>query len=280
MAEEGKLGDPGEGNKGQASENVSFEIDGKTHQLTSEEAKTLFQEKATVTQQGQKNAVIIQAADKYGITPEQYVEQAEGGFTRLQGLVTEGILNEEGEINQSVLKGKEVIPPTPARISVGGAVPDWASPEVQEERLSKAVAKALGPLTDRIGHMEEDQARTNRTEVETRIITKHPGLDTEDIARLFVRTRNDRNKTIWGHAEEMAKEKADKVTAIQQAYAKKMGIDVEAFEERNKLKDQEPGIRSAGIVGKLKLSFKKGKDKLTPRAALEEDMRQQEILRQ
>ncbi len=279
MAEDGKPGDPGEGNRGQASENVSFEIDGKTHQLTSEEAKTLFQEKATVTQQGQKNAVIVQAADKYGITPEQYVEQAEGGFTRLQGLVTEGILTDEGEINQSVLKGKEVILPAPPGRTTG-TVPDWASPEVQEERLNKAVVKALGPLTDRIGLMEEDQARTNRTEVETRIITKHPELDTEDIARLFVRTRNDRNKTIWGHAEEMAKEKVGKVKAIQLAYAKEMGIDVKAFEERNKLKDQEPGTRSAGIVGKLKLSYKKGKDSITPRAALEEDMRQQELLRQ
>ena len=261
----------GDSDKSQATDKIVFEVDGEKHQLTAEEARALYQERATVTQQGQKFGSLLKIAEKYGLDPEDLGEQADGAFNRLASLVEQGILTETGDVKQAMVKQADISPsPVQARSS--------SDSDASEERFMKIVEKALGPLATRLGTIEEDQARMIRMDVEDRIIAKHDNLDAEDVSRLFARARADRGKTIWAHAEEMSKAKNTQKEILRAEVAQELGISLEEYDKRNKLKEQDSKGLIAGVLAGRKLSFKKGEGRITPGQAWQEARKQEDLV--
>ena len=89
----GREQEKGEAQESGAQSTEAIEIDGR--KFTVDDVKGL-QKSATQAQQVAK--VLAEAAGKYDMGPEDYVNQAEGAFALASKLVQEGIINERGEV--------------------------------------------------------------------------------------------------------------------------------------------------------------------------------------
>jgi len=264
MPDEGKT----QGSSEKSSAGVTaleVDLDGEKKSISAAEAVTMLKERASITQQGQKVASIVKKAELYGIEPDELLNQAEGAFDKLNELIRLGLINKEGEV-LAASPGRE----TPPRVEPPPRFSPGSSQEVHEEKFLGIVQKALEPLVHRLGTLEEDSARVIRRSVENEIVAKHPDLDDEDVARLFARARLDRSKNIWQHAEDMSGKKTSSREKMKQEWAKELGINLDEWKERNKLKEQDARAISAGVVGERKLSFKKGEGRVTPGQAMAE----------
>jgi len=273
MTEEQKA--EGSSEEGKAPAALEVELDGEKRQVTAQDAVSLLKEQASVTQQGQKLASVLKMAEKYGIDPKDLMEQADGAFSRIHELVEMGVLDKEGNVLVGEKGGKAK---TETPLYTESPQGFTGGKEISEDRFLGIVEKALNPMAERLRLLEEDNARLVRMKVEGDLMSKHPELDAEDVARLFARTRMDRSKNIWDHAKEMAEGKKSSKQKMKEELAKELGVDLKQWNERNALKEQDAKAISAGVLGGKRVSFKKGKDTITPGAAFQEWMRRKQLL--
>jgi len=127
------------------------------------------------------------------------------------------------------------------------------------EKTLKIVESALGKLDDlgnRLRAIEQDQAAILRDQITSRVIKRYPSFTEDNVSELLVRASKDARRSLWDHAEDYNKDLGTRQEQLEQAVAKKYGIDLEAA--RNKLKETgAEGGASAMFQGK-KFSFGKG----------------------
>jgi len=265
--ESGAQGDPPSGGNAGAEGKLAIELDGQVHELSAEDVAAMLKERSTVTQQGQKVASILKAAERYGVEPDELVTQAEGAFGKLTELIELGILDKDGNVVQQKVRddNRQAIEPpvVPPRWSAR------AESTPSEEKFLETVKKALEPLQEEVEMLKQDQARMIRLDVERELKAQYPELGDEDIARVFARSR-DRSKSIWDHAKELAEGKRSMEEQMREEFAKEFGIDLKEWQERNKLKEQDAKAVSTGLLGNRKPSFKKGEGRISPAKATEE----------
>jgi hypothetical protein len=139
------------------------------------------------------------------------------------------------------------------------------------ETISKgimgALAPQLGALKKTIDELSQTQNDMLRIDMQKTILSKFENLDEDDVSRALARAQSDRTKTIMGHAEDLSSEKAAKNLELEKQIAAKYGIDVDEFQRRNKLREEESKGGGAALFKGKKFSFRKGKDSVSPREA-------------
>jgi hypothetical protein len=235
--------------------------------FTAEDVSNLIAKDAASTQKLQQVATVTKAAEKYGLEPDQLVDQAEGAFAVVSKLVNAGIINEEGEIVQK----KE---PDPLKPVVSDPVkPDPVTPDLESKIatvVEKTVEKALGGIPETVDAIKNDQARMIRSDLQKQAQDKYPDLTEDDVTKLFGAAMADRKKSFWQHAEEIAETRKTRNSEARAAHAKEFGIDLKKF-DANKLNEQDSKGGPAAIIANKKISFKKGeKDSITPKQAMRE----------
>uniref|UniRef100_A0A6M3LM26 Uncharacterized protein n=1 Tax=viral metagenome TaxID=1070528 RepID=A0A6M3LM26_9ZZZZ len=242
---------------------ITVKVGEEEQTFNADQIAQMIVEKKSVTEMGQKAAPILKALEKYNTDAETLLGQTEEAFAVIAQMQDAGLIDEKGNIIKKT--EVKVIEPFKALAPVVGA-----------DKTAEIVLKALGPkiedVVKRLATLEQDQTATFRDITATKVMTRYPNFKEDDVHRLFARSSQRPEKTMWQHAEDMNAEKGNFSKEQRQAYAKEFGINLDEF-DRNKLIEQDPeGGASAMYKGK-KFSFRKGpkgrdtKDTITPREA-------------
>jgi hypothetical protein len=257
---------------GQSSPPPAIDIDGK--KITADDYKNL---QSQFTKTSQALSLVDTAAKKYNMTPDEYIEQAEGAFGVAAKLISDGIIDENGNI----LVNRQAPPPASPDKRNDGLPPAPGTGTALERRLS-IVEKALegiGDIHKSLGGIKEDQSRLVRLDLQRQIQAKHPGITEEDTHRILARAMNDRKKDLWTHASEYEAQKKESETELRRKFASDYGLDFEKLEAKrnpNRLNETGPEGGVGAMFANKKFKFNAGKkdeNAVSPRKAMEEYFR-------
>lgn len=253
---------------------ITIEIDGKPVTKTADDIQSLIASQAAVTQKSQQVSDILAAAAKFNMTPQEFVNQAEGSFAVIQEAIDKGLIDNEGNVlDKKPTKSTEAAPVIPG-------APHLQTPEITETLSAAQKALASIQATEkRIENLERDQSHLFKMDLEKKIFEKHPALTQKDVSDVFVSAMNDpEKKGVWHHAETIATAKTAGMQSLREAHAQEFGVNLEEF-DANKLKQQDSGGGAAGFAKGKKFSFRKGKrrseDGVSPKQAMQEFLSQQ-----
>ena len=252
---------------------VTIEVDGEKKTYKAEDVQNLVSQQASATQKTQAAAPLLDAAEKYGIEPGDYVERSEGAFNTIVGLIDAGVLDSEGKV---VKKEADVDKPVKK-------VDDPVKPVGDDSKASKELEEtktALEKLEERTKRVEDESVNLMRKNLEREVMKKHSELTKDDVSKLFGIAMANQNKDVWQHAEEFVEKKKEAGIVTRSEYAKEFGVDLKEF-DANKIKEQDAkGGGAAGILGGRKLSFRPKKGEtgtVTPKQAMKEFLSKQGV---
>jgi len=252
-----------------APTSLTIEIDGKQETVTAEDVLNLRAQQASATQKTQTVAAIIQAAEKFGLSPEEYVAQADGAFGVMGNLIDGGVIDNTGNVIKP--KAPDVIGPTLR--TVAPAAPGVSKTEERLANLEEVIKSIPGELQT----LRQDQTYVIRQDLQRQIQAKHPELTDDDVSRVFGTAMNDPEKaSVWQHAENFSKAKTTSVAEQRKQFAEEFGINIEQHDE-NLLRQKSPEGAAAHVIKGKKLSFNvsnKDKDAITPLTAMKEHLSQ------
>jgi len=267
MSDQAKSGDPGD--KGQGNTGLEIEVDGEKKTVTAEDYMNLVNIQKSATTKFQSAAAAVQAAERYGVSVEDFINHAEGTMGAFSELVNQGIIDATGKVVEKKSSSDDNDP------NKGGPDLSKVTPEVVS-LLKKVdlVSSAIEEINKRTEGLERDQLRILQRDIHKELKGKHPELNDDDVRKVFGLARGDRNKTVWQHAEEVAGARKVEIKGTRETYAKEFGIDLKKF-DANKIDEADPNYGSAALLVKgRKLSFGrrkgKGDDSMSPRQATEE----------
>ena len=257
-------GEAGSGD-GKGNETITVKVGDEEKQFSAEDVSNLLAQQGEATKRSQQVASVLDLAARYGVSVEDLVHNAEGSFGLMAKLVDEGIINDKGEIIKKSSEGRKTEEESLFRTG---------DPSPGGDKKFEVAAKALmEPFEERLKRLEETNARlrsdnTNlmRLRISDRIETAYPDFTQRDIAAVFSRAEQERDKSILDHAKDVAEEKKAEAAEQEAKFAKKYGIDIEKAKE-NQIFEQDPTGAAAGVIGEKKVSFKRGKDSVTPAQA-------------
>ena len=250
---------------------MTVEIDGEQVTVTAEDVVNLKAQQASATQKTQTVAAIQQAADKFGLSPEEYVAQADGAFGVMGDLISQKVIDNSGKL---IEKKEPEIKPDDKLLFQQAAVPSKL-----EERMEN-IEKIIGSIPGEIEGIKQDQTYIIRGDLQRQIQVKHPELNNDDISQIFGIAMNDAKKgDIWQHAEDFVGKKTAMKADDRTKFAEEFGINLEQHDE-NKLRQASPDGGAALVIKGKKLTFSRTKDKdsLTPMQAMKEFMTRKRTL--
>jgi hypothetical protein len=248
-----KDGDGGDGNNGGGGGGgtpTEFKVGDKVY--TTEQIQALEGAAAV----GQK---ILTKAQQYDLDPDAFLSHSEGALSIVADLSSKGIVKADGTI---VLP--EPIEPkdkgTPFFKQSGGE-PDAATQALQ------SIQQTMNKFGERLETMEKGQSKLFEERVRANIKQRYPGLTDDDVS--FILTESTaRRKPLLEVAEHRAGMMTDREKQIRdderKKLAEKYGLD---YEQLNEQKTLDPTQGAAVFTQGKKLSFKKGKDTVSPREA-------------
>jgi len=259
-------GEAGSGD-GKEDQKVVMEIDGEEKTFTADDITNLLAQGAASTQKSQQVAGILQAAERYGVSVEQYLQNAEGTFGVMSKLMDEGIIDEKGTIIQKAPGDKPGDDKSFGDLfgKSGETPPAGAKQmEVTMKALLEPMTKQLDSLTESNLKLRSDNVNLMRLRLSDNMQSKYTNLNEEDVVRIFSVAERDKSESLMAHAEAWSKKKMDGEAELEAEFAKKYNIDIEKANE-NAAFEQDPSGGAAAISHEKKLSFKKGeKDSITP----------------
>ena len=247
---------------------------------TPEDVTKLINSQATATQAMQEVAEIKAAAEKYGIDPKTFVEQAEGSFSVMSSLMDQGVIDNKGTLLRKENNPKVVVGDLEKESSLDDlfGISGQQTQDKGKDKTMNIVLDALKKIpelveqskktAEQVAALDQTQANIIRTSIQDKILLKHPGLDSEDVSRVLAQAMQDRSKDVYEHARTLAEKKGGQLDEIRKQHAKEFGIDLKKYDE-NKLLESEPGGGAAILIEGKKMSFKKGvKGSVTPKEAM------------
>ena len=256
MPDQNQNGDP----NASKPASITIDVDGVPVTKSAEDVQNLIAQQASATQKSQSVAAVLQTAEKYGLSPEDLVQQADGAFAVMSDLIDKGIIDNKGAIiEKKVDPATTVIPKDPV------------IPKDQTGLGSRLdlIEKSLAMLPGRLDTIERDQTHMIRMDLQRSIQAKHSNLSDDDVSKLFGTAMNDKSKTIWQHAEGLSETKSAGVADLRKQHAKEFGVNLDDFDANKLIEKDAEGGAGAVFKGK-KFSFKKGEESVSPRQATKE----------
>ena len=222
----------------------AIDVDG--NKVTAEDYKGL---QAKMTQTAQELSAVKTAAQKYGMSPAEYIEQAEGAFGVAAQLISDGIIDNEGNL----VKGKADPPPdrTPD--------PDQNIRQGDPSQLAKrldTVEKALSQINDGIGSVRQDNERVMRLELERQLKGKHPSFTQDDTSRVIAKAMNDRKQDVWQHAIDHEASMQEMDFERRKKFASDYGLNFDELEAKRKAASDPNKLPESGPEGGVGALFK------------------------
>ena len=234
---------------------LTFEIDGEEKTFTPEDVQNLLSQQASATQKTQTVAEVLQAAERYGVSVDQYMQNAEGSFGVMTKLMDAGIIDDKGNILEK--QG-----PAPIETPPGGSTPPGGLPTppvAKGDKVFETAMKAMvDPLVDRLDRLSQDNVTLMRLRLGDNILAKFTNLTDEDVSAVFSVAERDQSKTLMQFAEERSNQKTNDTAATEEAFAKKYGVDLEKH-KADLAFEQDPSGGAGVMFSKKKFAFQKKK---------------------
>ena len=267
MAEEGTGDSPKEGSNAE----IKVSVDGEEKTLKVEDVENLIAQQSSATQKTQEAATLMAVCEKYQLTPEELVHNMEGSFAVTAKLIEDGVIDQQG----NVIAKKEPEPPP-------GDPPKKKAEEVDStaEIALKKLTEDNTTLLGRLEQVEKDQTTLIRRGIEGEMLGKFPTLTKDDITQVFGAAYADKSKSIEEHAKIRVEAKVTEKRTLLKEAAKEHGVDLEAWEAQNKLKQQGSEGGASKVLGEKKVKFSgrpkvKGEDTVSPGEATDEFIKSQ-----
>jgi hypothetical protein len=246
--------------EGSKVEQITIDVDGESKSFSSSDIQNLVSQQSAATQKTQQVSAVLKACNKFDMNPEVFVGQAEGAFDVIANLIDAGVVDDQGNIIKKEVAAKKNEASFNNTSHSGNNVSS-------EDKMLSVINKVLEPLTKKFEALEKDQMHLTRLRVNDTINGKFDNLDERDMSEIFVTAGADKTKTLMQHAESISKKKGDNLLEQKRALAKELGVDYDEF-TANALREQGSDGGAAGLFKDKKISFKKGKDSLSPKAAM------------
>jgi len=246
-----------EGGESTGTKSISVEVDGEAKEFSAEDVGNLLAQQASATQKTQVAAPIIKAAERYGVSVEDYLHNSEGSLALMNELVDKGVIDEHGTI---LKKDPEPSPKPDLNLQKKeGETP----PEGFEKKLAIALKATTDPLMEKMSKLESDNILLMKLRLQDQALGKFDNLDEGDVAKIFTIAEKEPEKTFIQCAEDYSKGKQEHYGKLEEAWAKEHGVDLEEVKAK-KLFEQDPEGGAAAIFTGKKISFKRGKDSVSP----------------
>ena len=255
-----------------SKQSIEVEIDGELKQFTAEDVKNLKAMQKSATEKYQKASPVYKAAEKFGLDPEDYLEQTDYAMEVVHKLMQAGVIDAEG----NELKKQDLAKDDDYSF-------DKQKPVINENDI---IEKALSRIEDRISKsmspLMERQSKVEKLLIADKIKDTYPNLSQKELSEVFTRHSRDRSKTILEHAGEVNNESMSFLESIEKKVAEKYGVNIDEF---NKRQEQSPDGGAAALIAGKKIKFKSGKkwsankdddsDAVTPKEAMKEFFKKQ-----
>lgn len=255
---------PDDGNE---NDKITVKVGEEEKTFTATDITNLINQSSEATQKAQQTAAIVQAAERYGVSVDQLLQNAEGSFGVMSKLMDAGIIDERGEIIEKRAgdppKGDDPLKNLFNQPSGDPPVAGTKQLEVAMKGLMEPLTKQIETLTETTSRLRSDNVNLMRLRLSDKIADRFDNLGDEDIVQVFHRAEQDNSKSLMQHAEALSKAKAENAGKLEQEFAKKYGIDIDKAKEHAAF-EQDPSGAAAALVTDKKVSFKKGKDTVTP----------------
>jgi len=264
----------GDSSKEGSNAEIKVSVDGEDKTLKVGDVENLIAQQSSATQKTQDAATLLAVCEKYQCTPEELVHNMEGSFAVTSKLIEDGVIDQQG----NVLEKKETEPTsdddTKTQLVKKGETESAA--EIALKKMTEDKTELLG----RLERVEKDQTVLIRRGIEGEMLGKFPTLTKDDVTQVFGAAYSDKSKSLEEHAEARVEAKVvEKRTLLEEA-AKEHGVDLEAWEAQNKLKQQGSEGGASKVLGEKKVKFSgrpkvKGEDTVSPGEATDEFIKSQ-----
>ena len=224
--------------------------------FSSEDVSKLIEQTNALNQKVQGLSAVTKALDRYDTDAETYIQQSEGSFATVSRLMEQGVIDDKG--NVIALKEKE---PEPKDKGRPFNLDHLTKPTDVEKRTADIVQKALEPLGEALKKIQTTQGRLVETNLRSQVKGKFENLNDDDISRVFDTAYRDGSKDLLQHAEDASTAKGTLEKTMRARHAEEFGINLEDFEQQQKLKS-ESGDQNVleNFVKNKNLSFRPAKD--------------------
>ena len=253
------MAEPGDGKSAETNA-ITLEIDGEEKSFSADDVKNLVAQQASATQKTQQVASILKVAERYGVGVDDYLHNAEGSLALMNELIDKGIIDEHGTILEKKAEpSKEADPQKKTEFDFNKSAPA----EGFEKKLAVALKAATDPMMDKMSKLENDNILLMKLRLQDQAMSKFDNLDEGDVAKIFTLAEKERDKSFIECAEDYSKGKQEHYAKLEEKWAEDHGIDLEEVKSK-KLFEQDPAGGAAALFKEKKLSFKRGKDSVSP----------------
>jgi len=232
---------------------------------TANDVQSMLAAQAEATRVMQQFAEVQKAASRYGVSPVDFVRQAEGSFAAVSDLIDKKVIDEQGNLLLNGAKGSDEDDELMTLLGLGEkSTPAGQAPppgEPSDAGKTKALLRALqevrgstGQLAREVEQLKRDNAALLRYNLATKLQGAFPGLAEDDVNLVLERARGDKTKSLADHAKELLGRRAVIEAKAKEDLAKQLGIE-NLDAHLNSLKQQKEGGVGAMFQGK-KMSFK------------------------
>ena len=190
---QGKGGGSGDGTPTQ----IQITIGDETKMLSAEEVVLAVSKAGELDVTNEQFAGFKKVLTQYGINPEEYLRNSEASFALMNQLISQGVIDEEGNIVEKKISDGE---------SKKFIIPAKAA-EGEPTKAAQVVHDTLAKIGDRMTALEDGQSNIYRRNIERDVKALHSNLDSDDVSKLLAKAQSDKSKNFWDHAEEASKEK-------------------------------------------------------------------------
>jgi hypothetical protein len=271
MNERGQAGDDG----GTEDPKIVLDVDGESRTFTAADVQNLLNQQASATQKSQQAKAILDSAERYGLSVDDYLANAEGSFNVMTKLLDQGIIDEKGNVVQAEPKQKSEEPRQPQTQT--DPLPKGRM-DLDEKKLRVILEPLLQPLVDEMKTNRKDTVTLMRLRIGDQLQSKFPELTDADLSTVFAQAEREPKADLVDIAKGLVDDKLQRKAELKAEVAKELGLNPEELEKQRAFEQDPEGGMMAGYEEK-QFSFKRGKERANPKQAMKEFIRKHEGFR-
>ena len=236
-------------------------------EYSDEELGTIVAKQEELEQRLSTAQPILELAEKYGVTPEQFASEAQGAFGALINLQEAGILDKDGRIVER--KAPQATEPkatnTPTQPAATAPHPD----QIAEIALQKLSPK-LDALTTENKALRDSLNRLYREKIADSVKAKGYNVDDEDV-NLALAESSRTGKDFWEALDVRAQRYSTVEKTAIEKFAKEHGLDITELNKRREMHSNEGSVAQMITEGrKITSRPKRGANEISPLEATEQ----------
>jgi len=241
---------------------IEIQVGEETKVFTAPDVAKLLEGQEAGKAVQQKLSALLNTVERYGVTPEDYVTQAEGALELVGQLQAGGFFDAEGNFRVPE-KGGQKEESLEDKYSAFFQKKDKSPIDRQREKMDMMSIEALSglfdkkaePLVRKIQELEQDRDVLLQENLTHKLLRDYKDLTPEDVPVVLRQAMRDKSRSLPKHIEDYLGGKTKSVAENEAAVLKKYGVDPVKLAERNKVRELAPGDIAGIVLGGRKVQL-------------------------